>query len=51
MKEVIEIYKSQSSSVYVCFMDSSKAFDRVNHWKLFKKNLLIEACLPLLSGF
>ena len=37
MKEVIEIYKSQSSSVYVCFMDASEAFDRVNHWALFKK--------------
>ena len=37
LKEVIEFYKSQSSSVYVCFMDASKAFDRVNHWTLFKK--------------
>ena len=36
LKEVIELYKSQSSSVYVCFMDASKAFDRVNHWTLFK---------------
>ena len=38
LKEVIEFYKSQSSSVYVCFMDASKAFDKVNHWTLFKKN-------------
>ena len=37
LKEVIEFYKSPSSSVYVCFMDASKAFDRVNHWTLFKK--------------
>ena len=29
LTEVIEFYKS--SSVYVCFMDASKAFDRVNH--------------------
>ena len=50
LKEVIEFYKSQSSSVYVCFMDASKAFDRVNHWTLFKKTLLIETCLTFLSG-
>ena len=37
LTEVIEFYKSQSSSVYVCFMDASKAFDRVNHWTLFIK--------------
>ena len=22
---------------YVCFLDASKAFDRVNHWYLFSK--------------
>ena len=37
LNEVIAFYKPQSSSVYVCFMDASKAFDRVNHWTLFKK--------------
>ena len=44
LTEVIEFYKSQSSSVYVCFMDASKAFDRVNHWTLFKK--LIDRGMP-----
>ena len=44
LKEVIEFYKSQSSSVYVCFMDASKAFDRVSHWTLFKK--LIDRGMP-----
>ena len=44
MTEVIEFYKSQSSPVYVCFMDASKAFDRVNHWTLFKK--LIDRAMP-----
>ena len=38
LKEIVEYYKSHSTSVYVCFMDASKAFDRVNHWTLFKKN-------------
>ena len=37
LTEVTEFYKSQSSSVYVCFMDASNAFDRLNHWTLFKK--------------
>ena len=37
LTEVIEFYKSQSSSRYVCFMDACKAFDRVNHWTFFKK--------------
>ena len=31
LKEVIDFYKSQSTSIYVCFMDASKAFDKVNH--------------------
>ena len=45
LKEVID-YKSQSTSIYVCFMDASKAFDRVNHWLLFKK--LIDRGMPLI---
>ena len=39
MKEVIDFYTSHSSPVYICFMDASKAFDRVNHSHLFKKLL------------
>ena len=31
LKEAIRSYKSKGSSVFVCFMDASKAFDRVNH--------------------
>ena len=30
----------------MCFMDASKAFDRVNHWTLFKK--LIDIGTPLI---
>ena len=33
----IQYYKSNNSPVYSCFLDASKAFDRVNHWTLFRK--------------
>ena len=34
-KEAILKYHDLSSNVYTCFLDASKAFDRVNHLKLF----------------
>jgi len=37
LKQVIEYYNSRSSLVYVCDLDASKAFDRMNHWCLFKE--------------
>ena len=46
IKNVIEYYTSQNSPVYTCFLDASKAFDRVNHWSLFTK--LINRNVPLL---
>ena len=44
LKEIFEYYKSHSTSVYICFMDASKAFDKVNHWTLFKK--MIDSGMP-----
>ena len=41
LKQVIEYYNSRSSPVYVCYIDASKAFDRINHWCLFKKHSFI----------
>ena len=35
----IEYLKRRSTSVYVAFLDASKAFDKINHWVLFKKLL------------
>ena len=37
LKEIVNKYRSLNSSVFMCFIDASKAFDRVNHRKLFIK--------------
>jgi Reverse transcriptase (RNA-dependent DNA polymerase) len=39
MKKVIDYYTSHGSHIFVCFVDFSKAFDKVNYWKLFNKLL------------
>ena len=39
VKSVIKYYNLYNSPVYSCFLDASKAYDRVNHWTLFKKLL------------
>ena len=46
LKQVIEFYHSLSSPVYVCFLDASKAFDKLNHWTLFYK--LLDRGMPLI---
>ena len=40
LKEMILSYRKHRTPVYVWFIDASKAFDCVNHWKLF--NVMIE---------
>ena len=45
LTDFIKHFKNRSTSVYVAFLDASKAFDKINHWLLFKK--LIERQMPL----
>ena len=44
LKEAVDHYVGQQSSVYLCFLDASKAFDRVTHYTLFNK--LIKRGVP-----
>lgn len=37
LKEVIDYYRVLNGSMFVCFLDASKAFDRISHDKLFEK--------------
>ena len=39
VKSVIKYYTLPNSPVYTCFLDASKAYDRVSHWTLFIKLL------------
>jgi hypothetical protein len=39
LKQIVQFYNKHGSPVYACFLDASKAFDRVNHWTLFRRLL------------
>ena len=43
VKNVIKYYTKQNSTVFTCFLDAAKAFDRVSDWalssKMIKKNV------------
>ena len=37
LREYIELHRKRSTTVFVTFLDASKAFDRLDHWLLYKK--------------
>ena len=45
LKEFIEYYKQRNTTIFVTFLDASKAFERIDHWLLFKR--LIDKHIPL----
>ena len=45
LQEYIEFYKRRNTTVFVTFLDASKAFDRIDHWRLFTK--LIDKHVPV----
>ena len=49
LKEFIDYYKQRSTSVFVRFLDASKAFDKINYRLLFEKLLIKVSPLSLLK--
>ena len=46
LKSIVDYYISSSSPVYLCYIDASKAFDRINYWNLFHR--LIDRNVPVI---
>ena len=49
IREVINYYINNDSCIYMCMLDASKAFDRVNHLSLFNKLKLRNMCPTILK--
>ena len=47
VKSVIKYYTKQNSTVFTCFLDAAKAFDRVSHWTLHVFSKMIKRNVPL----
>ena len=45
-KEIVDCYNKLDSNIYCCFLDASRAYDRVSHKTLF--NMLFERGVPLI---
>ena len=50
IREIVSYYKSKSTHVFMCMLDASKAFDKVNLLLLFKK-LRLKGMCPLILRF
>ena len=44
LRQVVQYFNSRNSNVYIASLDASKAFDRVNHFKIF--SILYNRGLP-----
>ena len=49
LKRTVDYYTSRGSHVFTCFVDLSKAFNKVNYWKLFDKLLDDNIAASLIS--
>ena len=49
LKEFIKFYRSRNTSVFVTFLDASKAYDKMDHWQLFNKLLNIHVPVFIIS--
>jgi len=49
VKQTLEYYASRGSHVFLCSVDFTKAFDRVNYWKLFKHLLDNGVCVSIVK--
>ena len=45
IKQTVDFYCNQDTTVYMCFLDAKNAFSRVNRWTLAKK--LLDRNVPL----
>ena len=45
-KEIVDVYNKLGSNVYCCFLDASRAFDRISHRVLFSK--LVKRNVPMI---
>ena len=51
LKAFIEYYKSGNTTVFITILDACKAFDRIDHWLLFKKLILKDVPLFIIYYF
>ena len=49
LKEFIAFYRRRNTSVFVTFLDASKAYDKIDHWQLFNKLLNIHVPVFIIS--
>ena len=48
LKEMTEYFNCRNTSVFVTFLDASKAYYKIHHWQLFDKLLNIH--VPVFIG-